>query len=126
MWNIFTRIFGSRNQRLLREYAQRVTAANGFADALAAMSDETLRAQTDKFRARLAAGESLDDLLPEAFATVREAAKRSVGWSGPDQERSQRSVRRTGRAARRLSILSVWLEETRWRSGSSITALRDG
>jgi preprotein translocase subunit SecA len=79
VWNIFTRIFGSRNQRLLREYAQRVTAANGFADALAAMSDETLQTQTEKFRARLAAGESLDDLLPEAFATAREAAKRSVG-----------------------------------------------
>ncbi len=79
MWNIFTRIFGSRNQRLLREYTQRVNQANGFADALAAMPDDTLREQTEKFRARLAAGETLADILPEAFATAREAAKRSVG-----------------------------------------------
>ncbi len=79
MLNIFTRIFGSRNQRLLRQYAERVRKANGFADALAAMGDEELRAQTDKLRARLAAGETLDDVLPEAFATAREAAARSVG-----------------------------------------------
>ncbi len=79
MWNIFTSIFGSRNQRLLREYTRHVTAANGFADALAAKRDDELRDQTIKFRERLAAGEKLDDLLPEAFAAAREAAKRSVG-----------------------------------------------
>jgi preprotein translocase subunit SecA len=79
VWNIFTRVFGSRNQRLLREYAQRVNAANTFADALAKLRDDELREQTEKFRARLAAGARLDDLLPEAFATAREAAQRSVG-----------------------------------------------
>ena len=79
MWNIFTSIFGSRNQRLLREYTRDVTAANGFVDALAAMRDDELRDQTVKFRERLAAGEKLDELLPEAFATAREAAKRSLG-----------------------------------------------
>jgi preprotein translocase subunit SecA len=77
--NILTRIFGSRNQRLLRRYSQRVQQANGFAAALAEMSDDALRAQTEKLRARLAAGETLDDLLPEAFATAREAAARAVG-----------------------------------------------
>jgi len=79
VWNIFTSIFGSRNQRLLREYQRHVTAANGFADGLAKMRDDELRDQTVKFRARLAAGEKLGDLLPEAFATAREAAQRSVG-----------------------------------------------
>ncbi len=79
MLNIFTRIFGSRNQRLLRQYAERVRQANAFADALAAESDERLRARTDKLRARLVAGETLDDILPEAFATAREAATRAVG-----------------------------------------------
>jgi preprotein translocase subunit SecA len=77
--NIFTRIFGSRNQRLLRRYAERVRQANGFAEALAAGSAEGLRERTDKLRARLVAGESLDDILPEAFATAREAAARAVG-----------------------------------------------
>jgi hypothetical protein len=76
--NIFTRLFGSRNQRLLRRYAERVRQANGFAEALAAETDEGLRARTDKLRARLVAGETLDDILPEAFATAREAASRAV------------------------------------------------
>jgi preprotein translocase subunit SecA len=77
--NIFTRIFGSRNQRLLRQYAERVRQAGAFTEALSAESNEGLRARTDKLRARLVAGETLDDILPEAFATAREAASRSVG-----------------------------------------------
>ena len=78
MLNFFTRIFGSRNQRLLRQYAERVKQANEFVSALASESDEGLRARTDKLRARLVAGETLDQILPEAFATAREAASRSV------------------------------------------------
>jgi preprotein translocase subunit SecA len=77
--NIFTRIFGSRNQRLLRKYAERVKQAGVFTDALTAEGDEGLRARTDKLRARLVAGETLEDILPEAFATAREAATRAVG-----------------------------------------------
>jgi preprotein translocase subunit SecA len=77
--NIFTRIFGSRNQRLLRQYAERVRQANAFTDALSSETDEQLRARTDMLRARLVAGESLEDILPEAFATAREAAARAVG-----------------------------------------------
>src|SRR5262245_25467510 len=76
---MFTRVFGSPNQRLLRRYAERVRQANGFAEALAGESDEGLRARTDKLRTRLVAGETLDDILPEAFATAREAASRAVG-----------------------------------------------
>ena len=79
MLNIFTRLFGSRNQRLLRQYAERVKQANQFADALAAETNDGLRARTDKLRARLVAGETLDQILPEAFATAREAASRAVG-----------------------------------------------
>ena len=78
MLNIFTRLFGSRNQRLLRQYADRVKQANQFADELAATSTEGLRLRTDKLRARLVAGETLDAILPEAFATAREAATRAV------------------------------------------------
>jgi preprotein translocase subunit SecA len=77
--NIFTRLFGSRNQRLLRQYAERVKQANQFADALAAETNDGLRARTDRLRARLVAGETLDQILPEAFATAREAASRAVG-----------------------------------------------
>ena len=79
MRNIFTKLFGSRNQRLLREYGRYVNQANGFESSLKALSDAEVRSQTERFRERLAAGEDLDKLLPEAFATVREAASRAIG-----------------------------------------------
>jgi preprotein translocase subunit SecA len=69
-------LFGSRNDRLVKAYARRVRASAGFEAALAALSDEQLAAKTPEFRARLAAGETLDALQPEAFAVVREAARR--------------------------------------------------
>ncbi|MDR2637503.1 MAG: preprotein translocase subunit SecA [Zoogloeaceae bacterium] len=73
------KIFGSRNDRLIRQYSQTVKHINTLEDGIAALSDEALRAKTDEFRARYAGGESLDDLLPEAFAVVREAGKRVLG-----------------------------------------------
>jgi preprotein translocase subunit SecA len=77
--NIFTRLFGSRNQRLLREYGRYVTLAGKFESEFRSLSDEQIRGRTIRFRERLAAGEALDDLLPEAFAAVREAAGRAIG-----------------------------------------------
>jgi preprotein translocase subunit SecA len=71
-----TRLFGSRNDRLVKAYGRRVRASAGFESALAALGDEQLTAKTAEFRARLAAGETLDALQPEAFAVVREAARR--------------------------------------------------
>ncbi len=59
MRNIFTKLFGSRNQRLLREYGRYVTRANAFEADLQALSDDELRGRTDRFRERLAAGEDL-------------------------------------------------------------------
>lgn len=79
MANFLTRLFGSRNQRLLRQYEKVVDKINGLEEATKALSDEALRAKTDEFRARVADGESLDKLLPEAFAVAREAAVRAVG-----------------------------------------------
>ncbi|MBS0320848.1 MAG: preprotein translocase subunit SecA [Proteobacteria bacterium] len=79
MTSILTRIFGSRNERLLKQYAEAVRATNKLEPAMAALTDEALRAKTDEFRKRLADGETLDDLLPEAFAAVREAGKRVLG-----------------------------------------------
>lgn len=76
---LLKKIFGSRNDRLIKQYSQTVKRINAFEPALQALSDEQLRAKTDEFRQRHANGESLDDLLPEAFAVVREAGKRVLG-----------------------------------------------
>jgi len=65
--------------KILRDLSKVVEKVNGFESSIAPLSDEALRAKTDEFKARLAAGETLDDLLPEAFAVVREAAKRTLG-----------------------------------------------
>ncbi len=72
-------IFGSRNQRLLKKYQSRVDAINRFEPAMAALTDIELSAKTQAFRARLQQGESLDAILPEAFAVCREASKRVLG-----------------------------------------------
>ena len=76
---LLRKVFGSRNDRLIKQYAQTVKRINAFEPAIQALSDEQLRAKTVEFRERHAQGESLDDLLPEAFAVVREAGKRELG-----------------------------------------------
>ncbi len=73
------KIFGSANDRRIRTYNPRVAAINALEPEIAALSDEALRARTADFRQQLEAGKSLDDLLVPAFATVREAAKRTLG-----------------------------------------------
>ena len=76
---LLKKIFGSRNDRLIKQYSQTVKRINALEPAMQALSDEALRAKTDEFRQRHANGESLDDLLPEAFAVVREAGVRALG-----------------------------------------------
>jgi preprotein translocase subunit SecA len=76
---LLKKIFGSRNDRLIKQYSQTVKRINAFEPAMQALTDEQLQAKTDEFRQRHANGESLDDLLPEAFAVVREAGKRVLG-----------------------------------------------
>src|SRR6202522_2143756 len=76
---IAQRFFGSSNERKLRGFFKRVEEINALEDQFKAKSDAELRAMTDTLKARLAGGEDLDDILPEAFATVREAAKRTLG-----------------------------------------------
>ena len=71
-----TKIFGSRNDRLLKQYRKTVERINAMEAGLESLSDDELRAKTQSFRDRAAAGESLDALLPEAFAVVREGSKR--------------------------------------------------
>ncbi|MBO7173910.1 MAG: preprotein translocase subunit SecA [Burkholderiaceae bacterium] len=74
-----TKIFGSRNDRLVKQYRRQCDAINKLEPALQALSDEELTAKTQEFRDRLAKGETLEQLLPEAFAVVREASVRVLG-----------------------------------------------
>jgi preprotein translocase subunit SecA len=77
--NFLTKIFGSKNERELKKIQPIVEKVNAFEPQIQAMSDEKLKAQTELFKERLNNGETLDDILPEAFATVREASVRSLG-----------------------------------------------
>ena len=72
-------IFGSSNDRYVKSLRKIVEKVNAFEPDLETMTDEGLREQTQLFKDRLQAGETLDDILPEAFATVREAARRTLG-----------------------------------------------
>ena len=78
MLHFLTRVFGSRNERLVRGYGRYVRAANELEPQIQVLSDPALRAKTDEFRARLKDGATLDELLPEAFAVVREASRRTL------------------------------------------------
>ncbi len=73
---ILTSIFGSRNERLLKEYRRTVAKINALEPTFEPLSDDQLRAKTEEFKQRVAKGESLDAILPEAFAVVREGSKR--------------------------------------------------
>ena len=74
--SILTTLFGSRNSRLLKQYGKTVAKINAFEPVLEKMTDAELKAKTPEFKERLAGGESLDSILPEAFAVCREASKR--------------------------------------------------
>ena len=69
-------IFGDPNKKLLKKYEPIVGKVNALEPSISALSDEALRAKTDEFRTRLTKGETLDSILPEAFAVVREASRR--------------------------------------------------
>ena len=117
MLNFLTRIFGSRNDRVLKSLARDMRAANAFEPALQALGDEQLRAKTDEFRTRLAAGETVDRLLPEAFAVVREAARRTLGMrhfdvqliGGAVLHRGRIAEMRTGEGKTLMSTLPAYL-----------------
>jgi preprotein translocase subunit SecA len=76
---LLTRIFGSRNERLLRDYRKVVERVNALEPQVTALTDEQLTAKTAEFKSRVEQGEALDALLPEAFAVCREAARRVLG-----------------------------------------------
>ncbi len=73
---IFTKVFGTASDRVLKTLKPIVDHVNSLESGLQTLTDAELRQKTDKFRERLAAGETMDDLLPEAFAVAREASRR--------------------------------------------------
>jgi len=84
--SLFKNLFGSRNDRLLKQYRQVVQAINALEASLANLSDEALQLKTNAFKQRISQGESLDALLPEAFAVVREASRRVLQMRHFDEQ----------------------------------------
>ena len=97
--SLLTRIFGSRNERLLRQFQKNVARINGFEPELEKLDDASLRAKTDEFRRRVAEGATLDALLPEAFAVCREASRRALGLRHYDVQLIGGMVLHSGRIA---------------------------
>ena len=110
-------IFGSANDRYVRGLGKYVDAVNNLEASIQALSDDELRGQTELFRQRLAAGGSLEDLLPEAFATVREAAIRTLGQRHYDVQliggialhRGEIAEMKTGEGKTLVATLAVYL-----------------
>ena len=114
---LLDKILRAGEGRAVKELAKIATKVNQFEPTISALSDEQLRAQTDLLKARLADGQSLDDLLPEAFATVREAAKRTLGqrhydvqlMGGAALHRGNIAEMRTGEGKTLVSTLPAYL-----------------
>src|SRR3982750_2327873 len=110
-------IFGSANDRYVRSLGKYVDAVNGFEPNISALTDDELKAQTALFRQRLASGEKPDDLIPEAFATVREAAVRTLGQRHYDVQliggialhRGEIAEMKTGEGKTLVATLAVYL-----------------
>ena len=96
---LLNKVFGSRNERLLKRMSKMVAQINALEDEFAALSDVDLCAKTQEFRERLEQGAALDDLLPEAFATVREAGKRVMGMRHYDVQMIGGMVLHSGKIA---------------------------
>jgi preprotein translocase subunit SecA len=114
---IAKRLFGSSNDRYVKSLAPLVARINALEPAMTALSDDALRGQTEKLKGELAAGKSLDDILPEAFATVREAARRALGMRHFDVQliggvvlhRGEIAEMRTGEGKTLVATLAVYL-----------------
>ena len=78
VFNLLTKVFGSKNERELKQIQPLVDKINTLEPSVQALSDEQLKGRTAEFKQRLDRGENIDDLLPEAFATVREASIRTL------------------------------------------------
>jgi len=114
---LFKKIFGSRNERLVKRHLKSVESMNALEPELAKLSDEALRAKTDAFRARLAQGATLDELMTEAFAVVREASRRALGMRHFDVQmvggivlhHGKIAEMRTGEGKTLVAVLAAYL-----------------
>ena len=130
---ILDRIMRAGEGRILKELSKTVVKVNSFEAATVALTDEELRAKTDEFKARYTSGESLDDLLPEAFAAVREASKRTLGQRHYDVQLMGGAAMHLGNIAwEELSmgmssdyLLAAELGSTLVRVGSAIYGARE-
>jgi preprotein translocase subunit SecA len=123
------KLFGSANERRIRSYQPRVEAINALELELAALTDEALRARTEDFKKQVAAGASLDDILVPAFATVREAAKRTIGQRHFDVQmiggmilhEGKISEMKTGEGKTLVATLAVYLNAVAGRGVHVVT-----
>jgi preprotein translocase subunit SecA len=117
MAKIFDRIMRAGEGKILRDLSKVVDQVNAFEPSISALSDDALRGKTDEFKSRFQSGESLDDLLPEAFAVVREAAKRTLGqrhydvqiMGGAAMHRGNIAEMRTGEGKTLVATLPSYL-----------------
>ncbi len=115
--SLLNKVFGSRNSRLVKRMMRDVIRINGLESGIAALSDTALGAKTVEFRNRFTQGETLDDLLPEAFAVVREASKRAMGMRHFDVQliggmvlhQGKIAEMRTGEGKTLVATLAVYL-----------------
>ncbi|WP_127470257.1 preprotein translocase subunit SecA [Thiomicrorhabdus aquaedulcis] len=116
-FNLFKKIFGSRNERMLKEYRKTAQQVNELEAEFSQLSDEQIQLKTDEFKTRLQAGATLDDILPEAFAVVREAGKRVFGMRHYDVQmmggialhQGKIAEMRTGEGKTLVATLPVYL-----------------
>ena len=114
---LLKKLFGSKNEREVKRMLKTVQLVNGFEEQMVALSDEQLRAKTQEFKARIAKGETLDKLLPEAFAVAREAGKRVMGMrhfdvqliGGMTLHEGMIAEMRTGEGKTLVATLGVYL-----------------
>ncbi|NLZ10692.1 MAG: preprotein translocase subunit SecA [Alcaligenaceae bacterium] len=117
MVSLLKKLLGTRNDRILKQYRKLVAQINALEPSLAALSDEQLQAKTAQFKAQLAEGKTLDNLLPEAFAVVREASKRVFGMRHFDVQmlgaialhNGKIAEMRTGEGKTLMATLAVYL-----------------
>ncbi len=129
MFSLLKKIFGSSNDRLLKQLRRHVAQINALEPQMQALSDEQLQAKTVSFRERLAAGETLDQLLPEAFAVVREAGVRVFGMRHFDVQllggmvlhHGQIAEMRTGEGKTLMATLPVYLNALQGRGVHVVT-----
>jgi preprotein translocase subunit SecA len=114
---LLKKLFGSKNEREVKRMLKTVQVVNSFEEQMVALSDEQLRAKTEEFKARIAKGETLDQLLPEAFAVCREAGKRIMGMrhfdvqliGGMTLHEGMIAEMRTGEGKTLVATLAVYL-----------------